>query len=223
MSEVSTGGEMQDFDGADVVDVTGNKIGTVSRTYDDENGTAQLIEVRIGTLFAKHRLIPLDTAEVTAGGSIQVPYDQGTIEGSPDSESAGDMLQEALLERVRDYYDAQSAAPAASSTQEQAGAVPAGEAGVPSTGFDIGQSASRPGSGLAGEDAAWPEGADLGAMRDLGDVIEIPIVEEVLVKRPVVKEVLRIRKSQIREMQTVEGDVRKEEIEVIETPPSTEA
>jgi len=52
-------------------------------------------------------------------------------------------------------------------------------------------------------------------VRDLGDVIEVPIVEEEIVKRPVVKEVLRIRKSSTSERQTVQDDVRKEDVEVI--------
>jgi len=42
----------------------------------------------------------------------------------------------------------------------------------------------------------------------------VPIVEEELVKRPVVKEVLRIRKHSVSEGRTVSADVRKEEIEV---------
>jgi len=53
-------------------------------------------------------------------------------------------------------------------------------------------------------------------VRDMGDVIEVPIVEEEIVKRPVVKEVLHIRKSSTSEQQTVQGEVRKEEIEVDE-------
>ncbi len=60
------------------------------------------------------------------------------------------------------------------------------------------------------------QGQDRFQVRDLGDVIEVPIVEEELVKRPVVKEVLRIRKSSTSERQTVQGEVRKEEIEVDE-------
>jgi hypothetical protein len=53
-----------------------------------------------------------------------------------------------------------------------------------------------------------------GGVRDRGDVIEIPIVEEELVKRPVVKEVLRVRKDQVTEQQTVEANLRKEDVEI---------
>ena len=55
---------------------------------------------------------------------------------------------------------------------------------------------------------------DIGRIRDQGDVIEVPIVEEEIVKRPVVKEVLRIRKDQITEHQQVSDTVRREELAV---------
>lgn len=51
-------------------------------------------------------------------------------------------------------------------------------------------------------------------MVDKGDAVEIPIVEERVVKHPVVTEVLRVRKTPITERRTVEADVRKEDIEV---------
>ena len=51
-------------------------------------------------------------------------------------------------------------------------------------------------------------------MRDLGDVIEVPIVEEELVKRPVVKEILRIRKHTVTDQQQVDEEPRKDDIEV---------
>jgi stress response protein YsnF len=49
---------------------------------------------------------------------------------------------------------------------------------------------------------------------DKGDVVEIPIVEERLVKQPVVTEVLRVHKTLRTERRTVEADVRKEDVEV---------
>jgi len=59
--------------------------------------------------------------------------------------------------------------------------------------------------------------ADFGKVRDLGDVIEIPIIEEVLVKKQVVREVLRVRKSQLTEMGTAAADLRKETVDVVST------
>lgn len=53
-------------------------------------------------------------------------------------------------------------------------------------------------------------------MRGTGDVIEVPIIEEELVKRPVVKEVLRVRKTPETVQRTVGADVRNEAVDVVE-------
>ena len=66
------------------------------------------------------------------------------------------------------------------------------------------------------EDIELWEGQQLGEPLDRGDVIEIPIVEEVLVKKPVVREVVRIRKRTVTESRTVEADVRHEDVEIVE-------
>ena len=54
-----------------------------------------------------------------------------------------------------------------------------------------------------------------GQVRDLGDVIEVPVIEERMVKTPVVKEVLRIRKRSVTEQRTVSADLRKEDVDVV--------
>jgi len=53
-------------------------------------------------------------------------------------------------------------------------------------------------------------------VQDEGGVIEIPLFEEVLVKKTVVREVLRIRKRWITEEHLVETDLRREDVEVTE-------
>jgi hypothetical protein len=57
----------------------------------------------------------------------------------------------------------------------------------------------------------------VGQVRDLGDVIEVPILEEQVVKRPVVKEVVRVKKVPKTQQATVSGDVRREDVEVTRT------
>ena len=56
----------------------------------------------------------------------------------------------------------------------------------------------------------------VGEVRARGDVIEIPIVEDEVevIRRPVVKEILRVRKHQVTEQKTIDTTVRKERIEV---------
>lgn len=223
MESDRTGRGLQDFDGADVVDSNGDTVGAVERTYDDDSGVARLVEVKIGALFAKHRLIPLDNAETTDKG-IQVPYDKHMIEGSPDAGSAGDTLEGSFLDSVTAYYAGSSDdSSTAESGAGEIAAVPAAEA-ENQTAHDAStdQAEARIPLVEAGESSGnQQDDSSLGAVRDLGDVIEVPIVEEVIVKRPVVKEVLRIRKRQITEHQTVEGDVRKAEVEVIDLPESS--
>ncbi len=190
---------MQIFDGVNVIDGRGDKIGTVERSYDDAHGMTRFVKVSMGMLFSReHRLIPIDDAQFGDEG-LRVPFGKQAIEGSPDAGSADDTLQGALLERVREYYRRQrgGTAPGTAGGDQQVAAVPADEAKQPAS------------------ESSLDSGPEIGAVRDLGDVIEVPIVEEELVKRPVVKEVLRIRKTQVSEPRTVEADVRKEDVEVV--------
>jgi hypothetical protein len=194
---------MQDYDGAVVVDATGDRIGTVERSYVDDGGAARFVEVKIGSLLPKHRLIPLANAQAKKDGLV-VPYAKSVIVASPDASSAGDTLEGEMLERVRAYYAGGresgdvTTAPTAAPADEDA-VSGAGRAGVSDTAdADSGSAATR----------------QRGGVRDLGEVIEVPIVEEELVKRPVVKEVLRIRKDRVAEQRTIEATLRKEDVEI---------
>jgi len=74
-------------------------------------------------------------------------------------------------------------------------------------------SASRS-SAEASASESSDEGIDPTAIRDVGDYIEIPLVEEVLVKKQVVREVIRVRKTELVSTEQVEGTVRAEDIKV---------
>ena len=52
------------------------------------------------------------------------------------------------------------------------------------------------------------------ALRANCDVVEIPIIEERLVKQPVVTEVVRVRKNAVSDTHEVQADLRKEDVEV---------
>jgi stress response protein YsnF len=45
-----------------------------------------------------------------------------------------------------------------------------------------------------------------------GDELEIPLYEEVLVKRTILREIVRVRKNVVTERRNVEADVRKEDV-----------
>lgn len=203
---------MQDFNGADVIDSNGDKIGTVERTYDDAEGTPRFVEITMGSLFSKEqRLVPVESAQLNDDG-LQVPFSKGVIEDSPDASSAGDTLEGSLLDDVRAFYQGDVAEAPADTTDdgEQAGAVPVGDAGSEANTSDDTESDQN---SEASQDTG-NGGQTVGTVRDLGDVIEVPIYEERLVKQPVVKEVLRIRKTPQTRQQSVEADLRKEEVEV---------
>jgi hypothetical protein len=122
-----------------------------------------------------------------------VPYTKDAIESSPDASSAGELLDGELLADARAYY---AGGPRIAQVTDESAAMDEAPSGDVS-----GQ--SRPASAI-----------QVGEIRDTGDVIEIPIVEEQLVKRRVVKEVLRVRKHFTGEQQTVRAQLRKEDIEV---------
>ncbi len=203
---------IQDYNGDTVVDATGERIGTVEQSYVDDGGTVRAVGVKIGTLRTKHRIVPVDGAS-REKDRLTVPYTKRTVEESPDAD-AGDTLEGEMLQRVRAYYAgagervgdrAPGARPAASQTRQPPATAQSREAPADDT-----REAETPEAAGSLSD----EARELGAVRDLGDTIEVPIVEEEIVKRPVVKEVLRIRKSTVAEQQKVEADLRKEDIEI---------
>jgi uncharacterized protein YrrD len=130
---------MIDYDGAHVVDAEGEDIGTVERTYADGSGNVQFVEVKLGGLFAKHRMVPAEDAELR-NRRLHVPYDKGVILSSPDVSDIRDTLDGDVLASVRDYYDGAPTAaggrsedtgdgrtdvePAADESEATAGAVP---------------------------------------------------------------------------------------------------
>ena len=79
---------LQDYDGADLLSGDGDKIGTVERSYVDGTGFARFVEVKIGTLLAKHRLVPTDNAQRLDAG-LQVPFSKAVVE-------CGDFLRKLL-------------------------------------------------------------------------------------------------------------------------------
>jgi hypothetical protein len=223
---------LEDYDGADVYGADGEKIGSVDHTYVDANNVPKYVGLTMGGLIRKHRLVPLDEAE-TADDGLHVPFTKDAVANSPDASDADGDVPADLLDGVAAYYGGLGTGGAVS-----------GDAADDEDGADLqddGPSFSDRVSGAvqgiknavtderddtAGPDSASRDtsettdsipsvGGQVGQVRDLGDVIEVPVVEEEIVKRPVVREVVRIRKNQTSDVQTVEGDVRSEDVEVI--------
>lgn len=191
------------YDDASVIDADGNNIGTVEETYIDANDIPRFVSVRTGTLFHKHYLVPLNGAEMTDQG-LQLPFTKDQIEGGPQVDPE-DTLEGGVLGDTRAYYTSvggmEDAAADTSDDGETEGDDGSGE--VPRM-EDIPL--------VAGADGRSAE--EMRQVRDLGDVVEIPIVEERLVRQPVIREVVRVRRSSTTEQQTVGADVRREDVEV---------
>lgn len=107
----------EDYDGADVVDVAGEKIGTVERSFDDADGHVRYVQVRTGTLLRHHYVLPAADTQY-ADGTLTVPYTKTLIEHSPDASGLGDTLDGDFLARVTSYFE--GIAPAQGSTTTEA-------------------------------------------------------------------------------------------------------
>lgn len=94
---------IRDYDGLAVHDVTCEKIGTVERSFDDAEGAVRYVEIKMGTLFAHHRLVPVGDAQVT-NGALTVPYTKTLIDHSPDASQLGHTLDGDLLDQITSYY-----------------------------------------------------------------------------------------------------------------------
>lgn len=203
------------YDGATLLDTDNEKVGSVDRTYVDDAGTAQFLSVKTGTILTRHHLVPAESLTETDNG-IQVPWLKALIEESPVIDS-GDTLEGEQLETVRSYYRNNGSLASTGDDSADGGANSGASQQLdPETISAIGEAnpRNRPASDFP-EGAAAETPPGFGEVRDLGDVIEVPIVEEVMVKKRVVREVLRIRKSHFVESGTVATDLRHEEIEVM--------
>ena len=200
---------IDDLDGAKVVDATGEQIGTVERSYVDDGGAVQLVAVKLGTLFAKHRLVPVEGAG-RGDGVLTIPYAKQLVEDAPEADGE-DELDSTILERVRAHYPRDRVSLRDLRDRDAASTSAAERAPIDERPADRENRAGPALASAAGsEDAATPASG----IRDLGDVIEVPIVEEELVKVPVVKEVLRIRKESVTRPTRVTETLRREELDV---------
>ncbi|GAC1633997.1 MAG: hypothetical protein NVS4B2_20260 [Chloroflexota bacterium] len=196
--------------GAAAYDANGEHIGKVEHIYPEDGGPVRYVKVKMGTLLAKHRLVPLDSTERREDG-IKFPYSKEAIENAPDLPHDVNPLSGMVAEDLRGYYASTQAMGAHDvSRQDVTSDTTRPE---PSTST---VAASAPVTDET--DQSTPSNSTLGGpgVRDLGDVVEIPVVEERLVKQPVVTEVIRVRKTPVAgEERMVSTDVRKEDVEVV--------
>src|SRR5947209_9466830 len=90
------------YDGADVIDASGDHVGKVGQTYVDDAGRPRYVSVKMDGLLPSHRLVPVDDAQLEDDG-LHVSYVKDMIKESP-SIHAGESLEGDALGKVRDYY-----------------------------------------------------------------------------------------------------------------------
>jgi uncharacterized protein (TIGR02271 family) len=205
------------FAGYEVYDPAGEKIGKVDDLFVDETDQPEYIGVKMGFLGTRSTLIPWEVVSSTddEGRAITIATDKDKTKNGPTFDDDREITPEFERE-VHFYYGLEYATEDRGSYgyyygEREAGALRVRKrvrtdresVEVPTRHEEV--SVERvPASGEASE-------AEIG-----DDEVVVPVTEEEVVvgKRPVVKEEVRIRKDVVEDTETVEEDVRREEIEV---------
>jgi len=100
-----------DYDGSTLIDSAGDELGTIRQTYVDEDGFARFFDVKMGSVFTRHHLVPADQAQFTPDG-VRVPFLRDVVEESPSFDPE-DTLEGDTLSQARNYYSQRFGATAA--------------------------------------------------------------------------------------------------------------
>jgi uncharacterized protein (TIGR02271 family) len=96
--------------GATAIDNDGDKIGTVSEVYlDDQSGRPEWATVKTGLFGTKETFIPLAQAQLS-GEELRFPYDKATVKDAPTIEAEGHLSPAEETELYRYYGIAESTA-----------------------------------------------------------------------------------------------------------------
>jgi uncharacterized protein (TIGR02271 family) len=204
-----------DWQSAELVDPTGDKIGGIDEIYvDDDTGEPEFAVVRTGFLaITGARFVPLqEGAWDEEGRTIRVAWDKETIKNSPDFDAGGD-LSESQEQEIYRYYGIQR-----SEARSQTG--------LPSTGTGTGferQPVGRDTSGPTTDDAMTRSEEELHVgteRRAAGKARLVKYVETEMETRtvPVQKERVRVEREPITDANvdraTAGPDISEEEHEV---------
>ncbi|TFV62753.1 DUF2382 domain-containing protein [Geodermatophilus sp. DF01-2] len=92
--------------GKDVYDQSGDKIGSASEVYlDDESGQPEWVTVRTGMFGTKESFVPIRNAELTDDG-LRVPVTKSQVKDAPKIDTDGHLSPQEEQELYR-YYDLQ--------------------------------------------------------------------------------------------------------------------
>jgi uncharacterized protein (TIGR02271 family) len=229
------------FEGYEVYDPNGEKIGKVDDLFVDENDQPEYIRVKMGLLGTKSTLIPWEIASVDEEGQrIEVAVEKGKAKDGPAFDDDREITPEYENE-VRSYYGLQGM-----QGSEQRGAYgqyydesDEDELRVQRTEEELRAGTREREAGALRvrkrvrtdreqlrvpkrheevhvERVPVEEGREASEAEIGEDEVSVPVTEEEVVveKRPVVKEEFRVRKDVVAEEEVVEEDVRREEVDV---------
>jgi uncharacterized protein (TIGR02271 family) len=90
--------------GADVIDAEGNKIGTASEVFlDDQSGNPEWVTVKTGLFGTKETFVPIRDADLTGDG-LRVPVSKAAVKDAPKIDTDGHLSPQEEEELYR-YYD----------------------------------------------------------------------------------------------------------------------
>ena len=90
--------------GQDVYDESGDKIGSASEVYlDDETGQPEWVTVRTGMFGTKESFVPIRNADLTDDG-VRVPISKSKVKDAPKIDTDGHLSPQEEQELYR-YYD----------------------------------------------------------------------------------------------------------------------
>jgi len=189
------------FFGYDVVDSTGNKIGSVDNVWvDDATNALEFIGVKTGWLMGKTHVIPTADAQIS-NGSITVPYSADQIKDAP-SFGGNEALSPDDESQVYSYYGLdRSTAPSP-------------------TGLPSGESTGTSDYSTAGT-SSFGTSTGTETLENAGE-INVPVSEEELQvgKREVSAGTVRLRKVVRTEHQEVPVELRREDVQIERVPAS---
>ncbi|MCZ2837970.1 PRC and DUF2382 domain-containing protein [Modestobacter sp. VKM Ac-2985] len=89
--------------GADVIDADGNKIGTASEVFlDDQSGNPEWVTVKTGMFGTKESFVPIRDADLTGDG-LRVPVSKDAVKDAPRIDSDGHLSPDEESQLYRHY------------------------------------------------------------------------------------------------------------------------
>jgi uncharacterized protein (TIGR02271 family) len=145
--------------GRDVYDESGDKIGSASEVYlDDETGQPEWVTVRTGLFGTKESFVPIRNADLTDDG-VRIPVSKTQVKDAPKIDAEGHLSPQEEQELYRYYGMATGMATGMQATgMETAGMQTTGmeTAGMQTTGMETAGMAGTETRGTVGHDTSGP-------------------------------------------------------------------